>query len=192
MEMDSLTTQPALSVAMLGTCQTAESVVELANRYVAGKPAFEWAMLPSDCRPPASFQVEDISSYALVLIHREFRFAGAAAAFHYELMDFFAGASRRLAELAAPSAQHHPFFSKDAYLMAAGATHEAQRPEPMDSDLEFVWVYRYRYWDEPSQSQKESARFAKLEVIKCGLGEVILSSGKKVRASALVDGAFAD
>ena len=56
----------------------------------------------------------------------------------------------------------------------------------------FVWVYQYEYWDEAAQSRKVSERFATLEVIRCGLGEAIPSSAKKIPVWKLIDGAFAE
>jgi hypothetical protein len=56
----------------------------------------------------------------------------------------------------------------------------------------FVWVYRYVYWDESSQSHQTSSRFATADVIRCGLGTIINSSGKRIPTSDLVDGAFSE
>ena len=56
----------------------------------------------------------------------------------------------------------------------------------------FVWVYQYTFWDEASRTRKTSERFATIEVIRCGLGEFIPSSGKKIPVSKLIDGAFAE
>jgi hypothetical protein len=64
-----------------------------------------------------------------------------------------------------------------------------------DTDLTasgFVWVYQYIYWDEAAQTHKTSKRFATADVIKCGLGVVINSSGKRIPTSKLIDGAFAE
>ena len=56
----------------------------------------------------------------------------------------------------------------------------------------FVWVYQYIYWDEASQSHKTSTRFAIADVIRCGLGVIINTSGKRIPTSKLIDGAFAE
>lgn len=56
----------------------------------------------------------------------------------------------------------------------------------------FVWVYRYTYWDEASQGQKTSTRYATADVIRCGLGAIINASAKRIPVSKLIDGAFAE
>ena len=56
----------------------------------------------------------------------------------------------------------------------------------------YVLVYRYVYWDESSQSHQTSSRFATADVIRCGLGEIIPASAKKIPMTKLIDGTFAD
>jgi hypothetical protein len=56
----------------------------------------------------------------------------------------------------------------------------------------FVWVYQYTYWDQAANSRKTSDRFATIELIRCGLGEFIPSSAKKIPVASLIDGAFAE
>ena len=69
-------------------------------------------------------------------------------------------------------------------------------PHPAsDADLTetgFVWVYQYIYWDEIEKTHKTSKRFATADVIKCGLGVAVGSSGKRIPVSQLIDGAFAE
>ena len=67
-----------------------------------------------------------------------------------------------------------------------------QRHQDATIEPGFVWVFQYVHWDEASQSQKTSKRFATLDVIRCGLGEPIHSSAKKVRLADLIDGAFVE
>ena len=56
----------------------------------------------------------------------------------------------------------------------------------------YIWVYQYTFWDEATKTHKTSERFATLDVIRCGLGEFIPQSAKKIPVSKLIDGAFAD
>ena len=55
-----------------------------------------------------------------------------------------------------------------------------------------VWVYQFTFWDEATNTRKTSERFATLEVIRCGLGEFIPSSAKKIPVTKLIDGSFAE
>lgn len=56
----------------------------------------------------------------------------------------------------------------------------------------FVWVYQYSYWDHASEARLVSTRFATAEVIRCGLGEAIPHTGKKIPITDLIEGAFAE
>jgi hypothetical protein len=53
-----------------------------------------------------------------------------------------------------------------------------------------VWVYQYVYWDEALRSHRTSTRFATLDAIRCGLGQPVNASAKKVAVCDLIDGAF--
>ena len=66
-----------------------------------------------------------------------------------------------------------------------------QKADPT-TEAGLVLVYRYTFWDEASHSRKVSERFATIETIRCGLGEAILHTGKKIPFTKLIDGAFAD
>lgn len=69
---------------------------------------------------------------------------------------------------------------------------EERQTSDTTTDPGFVWVYQYTSWDEASDSRKVSERFATIEVIRCGLGKFIPSSGKKIPVAKLIDGAFAE
>lgn len=71
-------------------------------------------------------------------------------------------------------------------------TKQEQPHTEASAEAGFVWVYQYTFWDEESKSRKTSERFATLELIRCGLGEFIPSSGKKIPVAKLIDGAFAE
>lgn len=183
------------SAASLRNCVSGAEVVALCREYIEAQDEDDWARLPAACQRHEVRDVDDIASYALCLMKSEFQLNGRGAVFYYEVADFFVAASRRLAEIASPNITTHPFFSRDAYLEAAGAPEvEESSVRTMDdlNEYGYLWVYRYRYWDEQSKSQRESQRYARLEVIKCGLGEAILASGKKIPTSALIDGAFSE
>jgi hypothetical protein len=55
----------------------------------------------------------------------------------------------------------------------------------MSDAMEFVVVYRYRYWDEDKREMVTSSSEATLPCIKDGLGVPILESGRKVPRSAV-------
>ena len=57
---------------------------------------------------------------------------------------------------------------------------------------QLVWVYRYKYWDESSQTLRVSDRFAILEMIRNGLGVPDFAQGKKVLIADVVGGHFQD
>jgi hypothetical protein len=65
-------------------------------------------------------------------------------------------------------------------------------PDGPTTEPGFVWVFQYVYWDELEQAHKTSKRYATLDVIKCGLGQTVTASGKKIAITKLIDGAFAD
>ena len=44
----------------------------------------------------------------------------------------------------------------------------------------FVTVYRYTFWDEPSQARKTSDVFATMDQIRSGLGQPVHASALKV------------
>jgi hypothetical protein len=52
-------------------------------------------------------------------------------------------------------------------------------------DEQYVWVYRYRFWDPERGEIVVSDRMATLEAIKSGLGIPALDTGLRVRLEAL-------
>ena len=45
---------------------------------------------------------------------------------------------------------------------------------------QFMWVYKYRYWDEERQQNVVSEEMYTLEAIRAGLGIAVIDSGRKV------------
>ena len=60
-------------------------------------------------------------------------------------------------------------------------------PQPaLALDLrEFATVYRYRYWDDEKAELVTSKWEATLECIRCGLGNPVIASGRRVPAGDL-------
>jgi hypothetical protein len=96
--------------------RTPDAVLELVREYAQQQGPTVWAALLPDHALPSFVRMEEVSAYAVALMHREFKLAGEAAARYYEFVAFFAAAAQRLAQLTAPHGQGHPFFSRDAYL----------------------------------------------------------------------------
>lgn len=59
-----------------------------------------------------------------------------------------------------------------------------------NADAQIALVYLYTYWDERSQRQETSTRFATHEAIRLGLGQPVPSSARKVLQRDLTDGVF--
>ena len=72
------------------------------------------------------------------------------------------------------------------------ATAPDQRDLHPTTERGFVWVYQYTYWDDAAKAHKTSERFATIEVIRCGLGDPVHTSAKKIPITKLIDGAFAE
>jgi hypothetical protein len=96
--------------------RTPEAVLEVVREYARLHGPTVWAALLPDQPPPPFATSEEVSSYAVALMQREFKLAGEAAVRHCEFVSFFAAAAQRLAQLTAPHVMAHPFFSRDAYL----------------------------------------------------------------------------
>ena len=92
-----------------------------------------------------------------------------------------------------------PGFMRDISLVFAEAAHRLSQVTPRagftgwDAELEdpsedsgtWVLVYDYEYWDPLQEGMVRAEGAATLEAIKNGLGQPILSSGKKVRFTHL-------
>ncbi|MGE5616133.1 MAG: hypothetical protein ACM3X5_04385 [Bacillota bacterium] len=52
-----------------------------------------------------------------------------------------------------------------------------------------VLVFRYQYWSDPDQAEKESSEYATLETIK-SLGKPILDSARRVALRDVVEGFY--
>jgi len=53
-----------------------------------------------------------------------------------------------------------------------------------------TWVYRYSYWDDASNSEKISERYATMDSIRSGLGIPVFSTAKKVPLADVPDGIY--
>lgn len=79
-------------------------LLELSRRYVATWEPARIAALPPECRPGPLLTSDELSSYALTLVRREFaRDTGVDHACLGDMGNFFAAAAVRLAEILAIS-----------------------------------------------------------------------------------------
>lgn len=78
-----------------------DDVVQTARAFVASRPGKTWRRLPRELRPGPMDRAEDVTAYALLLMQREFTLSGEAASDFYEVLEFFAAATQRLARLGA-------------------------------------------------------------------------------------------
>ena len=86
----------------LATAVARDDVVATAREFIDSRPPHVWARLPRELRPGPMDRTDDVTAYALSLLERECTLQGDAAADHYELMEFFAAATQRLAHMGRP------------------------------------------------------------------------------------------
>ena len=85
---------------LLGATASDHAVVNLASQYLAAWPPAELAAIPSDCRPGAVRDVEDLSDIAYSLTRARIESSAPNSRLD-EMESFFAHACARVSELEA-------------------------------------------------------------------------------------------
>jgi len=147
------------------------AVVQVVQEFLISLDAAEVAALPPATRPMQVRTPSDVSQWAFNLSAAWLaNGASSGAAILGDISLVFAEASRRLSQVT-PRAG---FTGWDADL-----------EDPSEDSGTWVLVYDYEYWDPKKECQVRAEGAATLEAIKNGLGQPILSSGRKVRFTHL-------
>ena len=146
------------------------AVVQVVQQFLRSLDTAEVDALPPETRPPQVHTPGDVTQWAFNLSSASLANGTNSNEVLREVALVFAEGARRLSQI----------------IPRAGFTGwDTELEDPSEDSGTWVLVYEYEYWDPLQERMVRADGAATLEAIKSGLGQPILSSGKKVRFTHL-------